>query len=89
MNKRAFYVPFNAKLGYIGTATYEGMKRRMIVLSDIHWLEWTNGSQWPEVSWPATLTTKFKPRMRSHISNENLWIYSKTYPVNKPVTDYK
>jgi len=37
MNERVFYVPFNTLLGYIGTATSEGMKRRMIVLSDICW----------------------------------------------------
>jgi len=34
MNKRVFYA--NALFGYIGTATSEGMKWRMIVLSDIH-----------------------------------------------------
>jgi len=28
MNKSVFYVPFNALLGYIGTAACEGMKRR-------------------------------------------------------------
>jgi len=36
MNEREFYVPFNALLGYIGTATSKGMKSRMIVLSDVH-----------------------------------------------------
>jgi len=33
---KGIYVPFNALLGYIGTATSEGMKWRMIALSDIH-----------------------------------------------------
>jgi len=36
MNERKFYVPFKALLGYIGTATSDGMKWRMNVLSDIH-----------------------------------------------------
>jgi len=31
-----FYVPFNALLEYIGTATSEGLKWWMIVISDIH-----------------------------------------------------
>jgi len=31
-----FYVPFNLLIGYIGTATSDGMTGRMIVLSDIH-----------------------------------------------------
>jgi len=33
---KAIYVPFNALLGYIRTATSERMKWRMIVLSDMH-----------------------------------------------------
>jgi len=32
-----FYVPFDALLGYIGTAISGGMKRRVMVLSDIRW----------------------------------------------------
>jgi len=35
MNERVFYVPFNTSLDYIRTATSEGMKWRMIVLSNI------------------------------------------------------
>jgi len=35
MNEWMFYVPSNALLGYIGTVSSEGMKRRMVVLSDI------------------------------------------------------
>jgi len=35
-NERVFYVSFNALLGYIGTAISEGMKGRIIVLSEIH-----------------------------------------------------
>jgi len=33
--KKDVLLPFNALLGYIGTATSKGMKWRMIVLSDI------------------------------------------------------
>jgi len=36
MNERVFCVHFNPLLGYLGTATSEGIKWRMIVLSDIH-----------------------------------------------------
>jgi len=35
MNESEFYAPFNALLGYIGRATSEGMKWRIIVLWDI------------------------------------------------------
>jgi len=35
MNKMVFNVPFDALSDYIGTATFEVMKWRMIVLSDV------------------------------------------------------
>jgi len=47
MNERVFYLPFNALLGYNGTAKTKRMKWRMIVLSDIGW---THTSQWSNVS---------------------------------------
>jgi len=46
MNERTFYVPFNAFLGYIGTATFEGI----LVLSDIH-VYWRDVN--PHVHWPV------------------------------------
>jgi len=52
---KGIYVPFNAVLGYIGTATSEGINWRMIVRP--------HTSHWSKVSWPATLTTR--PRRRS------------------------
>jgi len=33
-NEKVFYIPFNALLGYIGTATSKRMKWRSTVLSD-------------------------------------------------------
>jgi len=51
MNKRLFYVPFNALFDYVGTSTSEGM----IVLSDIRSGIRTLTRTWSEVSWPATL----------------------------------
>jgi len=36
MNESVFYLPFNTLLGYIGTATSNRMKWKMLVLSDIH-----------------------------------------------------
>jgi len=35
MNEGIVYDPFKALLGYIWTATSEGMKRKMIILSDM------------------------------------------------------
>jgi len=35
MNERVFCIPFDVFLTYIGRATTEGMKWRMVVLSDI------------------------------------------------------
>jgi len=55
----SFSVPFNTLLGYIGTATSEGMNWRMIVLSDIQLAgcEATLAQYWYEVSWPEMLAT--------------------------------
>jgi len=54
------FVLFNELLGYIGTASSEGIKGRMIVLSGT--LVGTLTSQWSEVLWTETLPTTHRRR---------------------------